>query len=136
KWEESFMIQKISPLTPFNAAIRLPGDKSISHRYGMLTALAEGTSTIHNYSSGVDCHSTLDAMRALGAAITVDGATVTVEGRGLWGLEAPASPVDAGNSGTTMRLLSGILAGQRFDCEIFGDESLNQRPMERIMNPL
>ena len=130
------MIQKISPLTPFNAAIRLPGDKSISHRYGMLTALAEGTSTIHNYSSGVDCHSTLDAMRALGASITVDGATVTVEGRGLRGLEAPGSPVDAGNSGTTMRLLSGILAGQRFDCEIFGDESLNQRPMERIMNPL
>lgn len=130
------MIQKISPLTPFQAAIRLPGDKSISHRYGMLTALAEGTSRIANYSSGVDCHSTLDAMRSLGASITVEGSTVTVEGSGMQGLRAPASPVDAGNSGTTMRLLSGILAGQRFDCEMFGDESLNQRPMERIMNPL
>lgn len=130
------MIQKISPLTPFQAAIRLPGDKSISHRYGMLTALAEGTSRIANYSSGVDCHSTLDAMRSLGASITVEGATVTVEGAGMQGLRAPGSPVDAGNSGTTMRLLSGILAGQRFDCEMFGDESLNQRPMERIMNPL
>lgn len=130
------MIQKISPLTPFHAAIRLPGDKSISHRYGMLTALAEGTSRIGNYSSGVDCHSTLAAMRSLGAAITVEGTAVTVEGAGMQGLRAPESPVDAGNSGTTMRLLSGILAGQRFDCEMFGDESLNQRPMERIMNPL
>lgn len=130
------MIQKISPLTPFNAAIRLPGDKSISHRYGMLTALAEGTSTIHNYSSGVDCHSTLDAMRSLGASITVDGPKVTVEGMGSRGLEAPRSPIDAGNSGTTMRLLSGILAGQNFDCEMTGDESLSRRPMERIMDPL
>ncbi|MCL4783826.1 MAG: 3-phosphoshikimate 1-carboxyvinyltransferase [Bryobacterales bacterium] len=130
------MNQKISPLTPFNAAIRLPGDKSISHRYGMLTALAEGTSRIANYASGADCHSTLGAMRSLGAKITVNGTTVTVEGVGARGLQAPAAPVDAGNSGTTMRLLSGILAGQSFDCEMFGDESLNRRPMERIMNPL
>lgn len=130
------MIQKIAPLTPFNAVIRLPGDKSISHRYGMLTALAEGTSTIRNYSSGVDCHTTLNAMQSVGARIAVDGVTVTVEGVGLRGLEAPPSAIDAGNSGTTMRLLSGILAGQGFDSEIFGDESLNQRPMERIMNPL
>ncbi len=130
------MIQKISPLTPFNAAIRLPGDKSISHRYGMLTALAEGTSRIANYASGVDCHSTLDAMRSLGAKIAVNGTAVTVEGVGASGLQAPGAPVDAGNSGTTMRLLSGILAGQNFDCEMFGDESLNRRPMERIMNPL
>lgn len=130
------MIQKISPLTPFNAALRLPGDKSISHRYGMLTALAEGSSTIRNYSSGEDCYTTLKAMQSLGASVNVDGATVTVEGAGSRGLKAPASAIDAGNSGTTMRLLSGILAGQSFDSEIFGDESLNQRPMERIMNPL
>ncbi|MCZ2153943.1 MAG: 3-phosphoshikimate 1-carboxyvinyltransferase [Bryobacterales bacterium] len=130
------MIQKISPLAPFNAAIRLPGDKSISHRYGMLTALAEGTSTIHNYSSGVDCHTTLKAMQSLGAKVSVDGVTVTVEGVGPRGLQAPGSAIDAGNSGTTMRLLSGILAGQHFDSEIFGDDSLNQRPMQRIMDPL
>ncbi len=102
----------------------------------MLTALAEGSSTIRNYSSGEDCYTTLKAMQSLGASVNVDGATVTVEGAGSRGLKAPASAIDAGNSGTTMRLLSGILAGQSFDSEIFGDESLNQRPMERIMNPL
>lgn len=130
------MVQKISPLAPFSAAIRLPGDKSISHRFGMLTALTNGVCTIRNYSSGADCHSTLGAMRALGIDINVDGTTVTVHGNGLRGLRAPASPIDAGNSGTTMRLLTGILAGQSFDCEMFGDESLSRRPMDRIMNPL
>lgn len=130
------MIQKITPLEPFQAAIRLPGDKSISHRFGMLTPLTDGVCTIQNYSSGADCHSTLGAMRSLGAKITVEGTTVTVEGRGLRGLQAPSSPIDAGNSGTTMRLLSGILAGQSFDCEMFGDESLSRRPMDRVMTPL
>ncbi|MDZ7638406.1 MAG: 3-phosphoshikimate 1-carboxyvinyltransferase [Bryobacterales bacterium] len=130
------MIQKISPLPPFSAAVRLPGDKSISHRYGMLTPLTDGTCVIRNYSSGADCHSTLGALRSLGASITVDGTTVTVEGLGLRGLQAPASPIDAGNSGTTMRLLSGILAGQPFDTEMFGDESLSRRPMDRVMGPL
>jgi 3-phosphoshikimate 1-carboxyvinyltransferase len=130
------MIQKISPLAPFQAAIRLPGDKSISHRFGMLTPLTDGVCTIRNYSSGADCHSTLGAMQTLGTKISVDGTTVTVEGRGLRGLQAPATPIDAGNSGTTMRLLSGILAGQSFDCEMFGDESLSRRPMDRVMNPL
>jgi 3-phosphoshikimate 1-carboxyvinyltransferase len=130
------MNQKISPLGPFRAAIRLPGDKSISHRYGMLTALAEGSSTIHNYSSGADCHSTLHAMRSLGATIEVEGSTVRVEGRGLHCLVPPSGPIDCGNSGTTMRLLSGILAGQPFSSELFGDESLSGRPMQRVMDPL
>ena len=130
------MNQKVLPISPFEAAIRLPGDKSISHRYGMLTALADGTSTIENYSSGEDCHSTLGAMRALGAEIAVDGTTVTVTGRGLHGLQPPSTPIDCGNSGTTMRLLTGVLAGQTFDSELFGDASLSRRPMDRVMTPL
>ncbi len=130
------MEQKIVPLTRFDASIRLPGDKSISHRYGMLTALAEGDSTIHHYSSGADCHSTLGAMRTLGAEIAVEGTTVRVRGRGKSGLAQPSTPIDCGNSGTTMRLLAGILAGQPFDCQLFGDESLSRRPMDRVMNPL
>lgn len=130
------MNQKILPLSRFEASIRLPGDKSISHRYGMLTALAEGQSTIQNYSSGADCHSTLGAMRALGAEIAVDGTTVTVTGCGGAGLRPATGPIDCGNSGTTMRLLAGILAGQPFDSELFGDESLSRRPMDRVMNPL
>ncbi len=130
------MNQKILPLSRFEASIRLPGDKSISHRYGMLSALAEGQSTIQNYSSGADCHSTLGAMRTLGAEIAVDGTTVTVRGCGVAGLRRPETPIDCGNSGTTMRLLAGFLAGQPFDCELFGDESLSRRPMDRVMNPL
>ncbi len=130
------MLQKVSPLAPFSASIRLPGDKSISHRYGMLTALTDGPCTIHNYSTGADCHTTLNAMRSLGASVKVDGTTVTVGGVGLRGLRAPASPIDAGNSGTTIRLMSGILAGQTFDTEMFGDESLSRRPMDRVMGPL
>lgn len=130
------MIQKILPIPPFEASIRLPGDKSISHRYGMLTALAEGASTIHNYSSGADCHSTLGAMRSLGAEIQVEGTTVRVQGCGLHGLRAPSGAIDCGNSGTTMRLLSGILAGQSFASELIGDESLSGRPMQRVMDPL
>jgi len=130
------MNQKIAPISPFTAAIRLPGDKSISHRYGMFTALAEGSSTIHNYSSGEDCHSTLGAMKTLGAEITVDGTTVHVKGCGKEGLREASSAIDCGNSGTTMRLLSGILAGQPFTSELVGDESLSRRPMQRVMDPL
>jgi 3-phosphoshikimate 1-carboxyvinyltransferase len=134
--EDLAMIKKILPMPPFEAATRLPGDKSISHRYGMLTAIAEGSSTIQNYSSGEDCHSTLGAMRSLGAEVSVDGTTVKVTGCGMRGLRAPGKPIDCGNSGTTMRLLSGILAGQAFDSELFGDESLSRRPMDRVMQPL
>jgi 3-phosphoshikimate 1-carboxyvinyltransferase len=130
------MRQSISPATAVSGSITLPGDKSISHRYGMISAIAEGTSRIHNYSTGADCHSTLDCMRALGIQIEVNGTDVTVHGRGMNGLRAPAADLDAGNSGSTIRMLSGILAAQPFTSRIFGDESLTRRPMQRIMKPL
>ena len=121
---------------PLEGSVRLPGDKSISHRYGMLAAIAEGTSIIHNYSSGADCHSTLGCLRSLGVEITEDGRDVTVYGRGLHGLVEYGGQLDAGNSGSTIRMLSGILAGQPFSTRIGGDDSLSKRPMQRIMGPL
>ncbi|MBL8230154.1 MAG: 3-phosphoshikimate 1-carboxyvinyltransferase [Bryobacterales bacterium] len=130
------MAEIIHPVRALNGNIRLPGDKSISHRYGMLASIAEGTSKILNYSSGADCASTLGAMRALGVNIERNGAEVTVHGVGLSGLRAPSGVLDAGNSGSTIRMLSGILAGQPFRSTIAGDESLSRRPMGRIMTPL
>jgi 3-phosphoshikimate 1-carboxyvinyltransferase len=113
-----------------------PGDKSISHRYALLGGIARGRTTIRNFSAAADCHSTLECLRALGIAAEADGATVTIEGRGLYGLRAPAATLDAGNSGSTMRMIAGILAAQPFDTEITGDESLRRRPMRRIIEPL
>lgn len=130
------MEQTIRPATRAAGVVRLPGDKSISHRYAMLAAIAEGRSIIRNYASGADCHSTLGCVRSLGIPVSEDGATVTIEGRGLDGLKAPGAILDAGNSGSTIRMLSGILAGQPFTTEIAGDESLSKRPMGRIMAPL
>lgn len=130
------MQETITPAAQVGGSIVLPGDKSISHRYGMLAAIAEGTSVIQNYSSGADCHSTLGAVEALGIRVEKDGRTVTVHGQGLDGLRAPAAQLDAGNSGSTIRMMSGILAAQNFACRIGGDESLSRRPMGRIMKPL
>jgi 3-phosphoshikimate 1-carboxyvinyltransferase len=130
------MQQRISPASAINAAITLPGDKSISHRYAMISAIADGESRIHNYSTGADCHSTLGCVRALGIEVEVDDTEVVIRGRGLDSLRVPASDLDAGNSGSTIRMLSGILAGQPFVSRIFGDESLSRRPMQRIMRPL
>jgi 3-phosphoshikimate 1-carboxyvinyltransferase len=130
------MQQRISPASPISGAIALPGDKSISHRYAMISAIAEGESRILNYSTGADCHSTLDCLRALGIDIVETGTDVVIQGRGLDGLRAPTADLDAGNSGSTIRMLSGILAAQPFDTRIFGDESLSRRPMQRIMRPL
>lgn len=130
------MVETIHPVSVLEGAVRLPGDKAVSHRYAMLSSIAEGTSTIHNYSSGADCASTLGCMKALGVPITKEGKTVTVQGVGLDGLKAPAAKLDAGNSGSTIRMLSGILAAQPFECEIEGDESLAKRPMARIITPL
>ena len=130
------MREQISPASALSGAIQLPGDKSISHRYGMLAAIAEGTSKIANYSTGADCQSTLGCMRALGAEIETKDGVVSIRGRGLDGLAEPADMLDAGNSGSTIRMLSGILAAQRFVSRIGGDESLSRRPMERIMGPL
>jgi 3-phosphoshikimate 1-carboxyvinyltransferase len=102
----------------------------------MISGIAEGVSRIRNYSTGADCHSTLGTLRALGVQIEESGAEVTVHGRGLDGLLAPGAELDAGNSGSTIRMLSGILAAQPFTSRIGGDESLSRRPMQRIMQPL
>ena len=130
------MQEKISPAKSVSGSLRLPGDKSISHRYAMLSAIAEGRSKIENYSTGADCRSTLGCLRALGVPIRKEGSTVLVDGVGLDGLKAPAETLDAGNSGSTIRMLSGILAAQPFTSRIAGDESLSRRPMARIMKPL
>src|SRR4051794_25941654 len=130
------MQKRISPATRVSGAIALPGDKSISHRYAIIASIAEGSSRIRNYSTGADCHSTLGCMRALGIEIEGAGTDLTIHGRGLDGLRAPAADLDAGNSGSTIRMLSGILAAQPFRTRIFGDASLSRRPMQRVMKPL
>jgi 3-phosphoshikimate 1-carboxyvinyltransferase len=118
-----------------------PGDKSISHRYAMLAGIAEGVSELTNFALAADCHSTLACMKALGAEVNTDKSktdkgSVRVTGHGLHGLKRSKRALDAGNSGTTIRLLSGILAGQNFTSKIAGDDSLNKRPMKRILTPL
>jgi len=125
----------VRPARNVTGSLRLPGDKSISHRYAMLAAISEGASQLDNFSTGADCASTLACMRALGADIQREGNKVVIRGRGLM-LEPPNSSLDCGNSGSTMRMLSGILAGQGFASELFGDESLSRRPMGRIIAPL
>jgi len=130
------MDKRISPASAIAGAISLPGDKSISHRYAMIAAIAEGDTRIRNYSTGADCHSTLGCVRALGIGVEGGGTEFTIHGRGLDALRAPASDLDAGNSGSTIRMLSGILAAQPFTSRIFGDESLSRRPMQRVMKPL
>ncbi|MFM8394621.1 MAG: 3-phosphoshikimate 1-carboxyvinyltransferase, partial [Acidobacteriota bacterium] len=114
----------------------LPGDKSISHRSALFAAIGEGRSEIRNYSTAQDCQSTLDCLEALGVAITRSPTLVTVEGVGLGGLRESATMLDAGNSGSTIRMLSGILAGQPFTTRITGDESIQRRPMKRVIDPL
>ncbi|MGA7770279.1 MAG: 3-phosphoshikimate 1-carboxyvinyltransferase [Candidatus Sulfotelmatobacter sp.] len=129
---------RVRPARNVRGSVRLPGDKSISHRYAMLAGIAEGASRLENYSTGADCASTLGCMRSLGVEWErKDGAdnTIEVKGRGL-ALAASASALDCGNSGSTMRMLSGIVAGQKFSCEMVGDESLSRRPMERVIKPL
>jgi 3-phosphoshikimate 1-carboxyvinyltransferase len=127
---------KIAPAACVSGEIGLPGDKSISHRYAMIAAIAEGPTRIRNYSTGADCHSTLGCVRALGVQVEGSGTEFAIEGKGLDGLRAPTADLDAGNSGSTIRMLSGILAAQPFDSRIFGDESLSRRPMRRIIKPL
>ena len=127
------MRETISPARAIEGVITLPGDKSISHRYGMLAAIASGRSTIANYSTGADCQSTLACMAALGAKIERQNGSVVIEGGPL---QEPAAMLDAGNSGSTIRMLSGILAAQEFTSAIGGDESLSRRPMGRIIGPL
>jgi len=126
----------IQPAKVVAGGVAPPGDKSISHRYAMLAGIADGTSELSNFALAADCHSTLSCMRALGAEVKVERTLVRVTGRGLHGLKSSWRALDAGNSGTTMRLLSGILAGQSFTTKIGGDDSLNKRPMKRILTPL
>ncbi|MDP6436175.1 MAG: 3-phosphoshikimate 1-carboxyvinyltransferase [Gammaproteobacteria bacterium] len=126
-----------SPGREVAGSVRVPGDKSISHRALILGALAEGETLIRGFLSGEDCISTLKALRQLGATIDdSDPDCIRVQGVGLNGLRAPAGPLDLGNSGTGMRLLAGVLAGQAFESELTGDESLRSRPMERVATPL
>lgn len=130
------MEREIQPAKRIAGTLVMPGDKSVSHRYAMLAALAEGRSVIANYASGADCASTLDCLKALGVRYAREGARVAIEGVGLRGLRPAAGALDAGNSGTTMRLLSGILAGQPFETKFGGDASLSRRPMQRVIRPL
>ena len=132
----------VEPAARVRGRVRPPGDKSISHRYALLAALADGVSTIRGYSTGADCASTLGCLRALGVQIDetgrhpATGLDLHVGGRGLRGLRAPDATLDAGNSGSTMRMLSGILAAHPFRSSITGDDSLRRRPMRRIIIPL
>jgi 3-phosphoshikimate 1-carboxyvinyltransferase len=125
----------IRPAKNILGSLRLPGDKSISHRYAMLAAIAEGTTRLGNFSTGADCASTLGCVQQLGCVVrkNQDG-VVEIKGHGP--LQQPIASLDCGNSGSTMRMLSGILAGQDFPCDLHGDESLSRRPMGRIMTPL
>lgn len=127
---------KLKKVEGLKGTISIPGDKSISHRAVMFGSLAKGTTHITNFLSGADCLATIDCFRAMGVRIEQDGTEVTVHGNGLHGLKKPEKQLDVGNSGTTTRLISGILCGQDFEVTLSGDASLNKRPMGRIMIPL
>ena len=131
----------VAPTRRVRGRVQPPGDKSISHRYALLAAVANGESTIHGYSTGADCASTLSCLRGLGVGITdlarsVTGLTVRIEGRGLGGLQPPRGVLDAGNSGSTIRMLLGLLAAHPFSVSLTGDASLRRRPMRRVIDPL
>jgi 3-phosphoshikimate 1-carboxyvinyltransferase len=125
----------VRPARNVSGSLRLPGDKSISHRYAMLAAIAEGITRLENFSTGADCASTLGCVKALGVELERTEDSVVIHGRGPK-LQPPIAPLDCGNSGSTMRMLSGILAGQDFGSMLTGDESLSRRPMARIIAPL
>lgn len=126
----------IRPAKYLKGSVLLPGDKSISHRAAIIAAIAEGETRIDNFATSVDCASTLACLRQLGVEIRQEGTKVWVRGVGKSGLKRSDKPLDCGNSGTTMRLLAGVLAGQNFDSVLTGDESLRQRPMKRVIEPL
>ncbi|MGQ0666000.1 MAG: 3-phosphoshikimate 1-carboxyvinyltransferase [Nitrospiraceae bacterium] len=126
----------ITPGRPLKGTITVPGDKSITHRALLLTALAEGTSVLSSYCRGEDCLNTMRALRALGVRIEETPDELTVYGKGFWGLSEPSGPIDCGNSGTGIRLLAGLLAGQDFFTVLTGDESIRRRPMGRVVKPL
>ncbi|HYG10649.1 MAG TPA: hypothetical protein VD835_11915, partial [Pyrinomonadaceae bacterium] len=126
---------RISPAKLLRGRVRVPGDKSISHRAAMLAAIAGGgESRVFNFSTSADCASTLSCLAALGADVRREGSSVVI--RGDAGLRATPAPLDCGNSGTTMRLLAGLLAGHEFTSTLTGDGSLRSRPMRRVIEPL
>jgi 3-phosphoshikimate 1-carboxyvinyltransferase len=127
---------KIKPLSKIKSEIHVPGDKSISHRAIMIGALANGETVVNGFLPSADCLATVACFRKLGISIKVDKDKVVIQGKGLNGLKQPKGTLNVGNSGTTIRLLSGILAGQSFPATITGDESIQKRPMMRIVNPL
>lgn len=126
----------ITPGRPLKGTITVPGDKSVTHRAIILTALAEGASTIRDYCRGEDCLNTMRAFRSLGVHIDESPETLRVTGKGMWGLTEPFGPIDCGNSGTGIRLMAGLLAGQDFFTILTGDESIRRRPMGRVVKPL
>lgn len=127
---------EIKKIRNLRGELQVPGDKSISHRAVMFGSLASGTTKISHFLNGADCLSTISCFRKMGIAIEQNKDSVLVHGKGLHGLSAPSSILDVGNSGTTTRLISGILAGQNFSSELNGDASIQSRPMKRIMTPL
>jgi len=131
-----FGSKAISPGGTIDGVVELPGDKSISHRYALIAALAEGRSEIRNYSTAADCRSTLGCLRRLGVETDFTPERLHISGQGLGGLQAPRRSLDAENSGTTIRMLAGVLAGQAFTSTISGDASLRSRPMRRVVEPL
>jgi 3-phosphoshikimate 1-carboxyvinyltransferase len=131
------MKYRVQPGGALSGTIRVPGDKSISHRAVMLGALAQGDTTVSGFLNGEDCLCTMKAFQAMGVRIEQQGETaLKVRGVGLGGLKAPAKELDLGNSGTSMRLMAGLMSGQKFATTLVGDESLSRRPMKRIIEPL
>lgn len=127
----------VTPARRVRGRLTVPGDKSIAHRYALLGALAGGVSELTNFAPGADCQSTVACLRRLGVEVVEgEGLTVTVLGRGLGQLRSPTGVLDAGNSGTTIRLLAGVVAGHSFVSRLIGDESLSGRPMRRVIDPL
>ena len=129
-------VRTIAPTRGLKGEVTIPGDKSISHRSIMLGSIALGTTEITHFLEGADCLSTIDCFRKMGVEIERKPSSILVHGKGLRGLNAPASTLNVGNSGTTTRLISGILSGQNFATTLSGDDSLNSRPIKRIMTPL
>lgn len=137
KFRDDCTMKRIEPIKrPLRGEIAVPGDKSIAHRAVIFSAVAEGPSRIFNLSGGDDNSRTVRAFRQMGVEIFRDGDALRVEGKSWNGLRAPTEPIDCGNSGTTMRLLSGLMAGRPFHSELDGDASLRQRPMQRVIDPL
>lgn len=127
---------KIHKHAPMNGVIHIPGDKSISHRSVMFGAIADGTTVVKNFLPGADCLSTIDCFRKMGVEIEQKGTDVVIHGKGLKELKEPSDVLDVGNSGTTIRLMMGILAGCEFHSTLIGDESIAKRPMKRVTGPL